>query len=471
MSEAANILWKLKGVFPSRSSSRENQQLYKTLLTNSVFRLHSHVTFIFLVLSSGLVFVQQLLGTHIKCLLPGLQDDDDADLRTSAVTTYCFITGTYTVPDLDSNQLYAHHGVGTHIEGQTTQKFHHYFQWVPFILLFLGVIFRLPYLLWRFWEKQKLQSFLNIGQNEQDSKPSSKNPSAEHFVRCLGYNKGHALSYLFSELLNFLLVLGSFWTIDWFLQGQFRRLGWEFFQYWRNSASSNRKEVSPLDIIFPKVSKCDFQMFGPSGNIVKLDLMCILACNIISEKIFLGLWAWLLLLFSLGTILLVYRSFYVAFHTARVYLILNRTMKKHHPQIKYICSKIGYADWFFLKRISDYLDAESFGEFCEHVQNEYKKAQINRSTMHHRQSEETEEMVVFRSDKSGFARKRKPIYATPQLDVSDSRSLYELRAVHEETNSLKMTNPNNGSLTQITVHSNDEIDNTLRRANAGNLYT
>lgn len=87
MSEAANILWKLKGVFPSRSSSRENQQLYKTLLTNSVFRLHSHVTFIFLVLSSGLVFVQQLLGTHIKCLLPGLQDDDDADLRTSAVTT------------------------------------------------------------------------------------------------------------------------------------------------------------------------------------------------------------------------------------------------------------------------------------------------------------------------------------------------------------------------------------------------
>lgn len=80
---------------------------------------------------------------------------------------YCFITGTYTVPDLDSNQLYAHHGVGTHIEGQTTQKFHHYFQWVPFILLFLGVIFRLPYLLWRFWEKQKLQSFLNIGQNEQ----------------------------------------------------------------------------------------------------------------------------------------------------------------------------------------------------------------------------------------------------------------------------------------------------------------
>lgn len=89
MSEAAQLLYKLKGVFPkSRSSSKNEQSEFpsKIQLTNAIFRLHSHVAFFFLLSSSLLIFVQQLMGVHIKCLMPS-SEEGSQDLRTSAVTT------------------------------------------------------------------------------------------------------------------------------------------------------------------------------------------------------------------------------------------------------------------------------------------------------------------------------------------------------------------------------------------------
>jgi hypothetical protein len=74
---------------------------------------------------------------------------------------YCFVTGTYTVQNLSPNQLYAHPFVGNYVAGENTQKFHHYFQWVPFILFIQGILFYFPNVFWKFCERQKLAKFLN----------------------------------------------------------------------------------------------------------------------------------------------------------------------------------------------------------------------------------------------------------------------------------------------------------------------
>ena len=48
----------------------------------------------------------------------------------------------------------------------------------------------------------------------------------------------------------------------------------------------------PRDEVFPKVTKCTFHRFGPSGTIKRHDALCVLPQNIINEKLFLFLWFW-----------------------------------------------------------------------------------------------------------------------------------------------------------------------------------
>ena len=45
----------------------------------------------------------------------------------------------------------------------------------------------------------------------------------------------------------------------------------------------------PMDAVFPKMTKCDFLMYGPSGTLQNVDALCVLGVNALNEKIFLVL--------------------------------------------------------------------------------------------------------------------------------------------------------------------------------------
>ena len=51
-----------------------------------------------------------------------------------------------------------------------------------------------------------------------------------------------------------------------------------------------------MDTVFPKVGKCNFHKYGPSGTIERADALCVLPLNIINEKIYVILWFWFLIL-------------------------------------------------------------------------------------------------------------------------------------------------------------------------------
>ena len=48
--------------------------------------------------------------------------------------------------------------------------------------------------------------------------------------------------------------------------------------------------IDPFNLIFPKMTKCTFNVYGPSGTLQNLDALCVLPINVLNEKIYFVTW-------------------------------------------------------------------------------------------------------------------------------------------------------------------------------------
>lgn len=76
--------------------------------------------------------------------------------------------------------------------------------------------------------------------------------------------------------------------------------------------------------LFPKMAKCEFFKYGPSGSMADRDLLCMLPLNIINEKIFAFLYFWYILLMILIGCNIVYRFSTFGYYKWRVRTLLRR---------------------------------------------------------------------------------------------------------------------------------------------------
>lgn len=75
--------------------------------------------------------------------------------------------------------------------------------------------------------------------------------------------------------------------VDKFLGGAFLKYGMEVLKL-TNTQQEFRND--PMIEIFPRLTKCTFHKYGPGGSPQKHDTLCLLALNILNEKIFIFLW-------------------------------------------------------------------------------------------------------------------------------------------------------------------------------------
>lgn len=67
------------------------------------------------------------------------------------------------------------------------------------------------------------------------------------------------------------MLLFNFYFTDRFLgSGDFARYGAEVVEF--NKLEDTEGLISPMDRVFPKVSKCDFHKYGPSGGLIRYIL-------------------------------------------------------------------------------------------------------------------------------------------------------------------------------------------------------
>lgn len=104
-----------------------------------------------------------------------------------------------------------------------------------------------------------------------------------------------------------------------FLGGTFLTYGIEVFKY-RRDHDYKFNQSNPMETIFPRLAKCDFNKYGPSGTIQNIDALCILAQNSLNDKIYLFLWVWFGILAIISVLALIYRTAII------VQIIMKRTL-------------------------------------------------------------------------------------------------------------------------------------------------
>ncbi|KAL1491940.1 hypothetical protein ABEB36_012457 [Hypothenemus hampei] len=370
-------------------------------IDNWIFKLHYRITFTLLIVSTVLVCSRQYIGEHIHCIA-------DDGVPANVMNTFCFFTSTFTlVKDLNAKLVdmenLPHPGVGTYgINSKEEIKRHAYYQWVPFMLFGQAIMFYLTHILWKKLEGGRIK-YLVDGlqlaafslQDKEIKVSSSAIPSKQDkedkirtirkaFMDRLYISGSWSLNMMFCESLNLLNVILQIYITNKFLGGEFLRLGADV---WKEGLESS---VDPLDEVFPKVTKCTFHKYGPSGSIQWHDAMCVMALNVINDKIYTFLWFWYIILFILTAGGLVWRFATVLLHaksrTFNKIVFANSCPGKINPWDVITVSRYrSYTDWLFLKYMSKNLDGLVFREIiidlAKDLENEYENEEPSKKSL------------------------------------------------------------------------------------------
>ncbi|CAG2056642.1 unnamed protein product [Timema podura] len=318
-------------------------------IDNNVFRLHYKATVIILIAFSLLVTSRQYIGDPIDCIT------DEIPLH--VMDTYCWIYSTFTIPNRMGGRIghdVVQPGVANHAGEEI--KYHKYYQWVCFVLFFQAILFYVPRYLWKTWEGGRIKMLvldLNCPLVNEECKTDRKKLLVDYFSTNLHTQNFYAIRFFICEILNFINVVGQIYFMDFFLDGEFTTYGSDVVKF---TEMEPEDRGDPMSRVFPKVTKCTFHKFGPSGTVQKFDGLCVLPLNIVNEKIYVFLWFWFVLLSIVTGISLLYRAATVLGPQIRMYLLRARSRLAPHNEIETISRKCQIGDWFVLYQLGKNID-------------------------------------------------------------------------------------------------------------------
>lgn len=334
----------------------------KALIDNLIFRCHYRVTTAILFLCCILVTANNLIGDPISCIT-------DGGVPGHVINTYCWITYTFTLPGQGGRvgTDVAHPGV-MNAEPDREKKYHAYYQWVPFMLFFQGVLFYVPHWIWKNWEEGKVRQLTDglrgasmaLGRDKEARLARVVN----YIVDTLHRHNVYASGYYLCELFNFINVIGNMFLIDSFLGGAFMTYGTEVIKF---SGQNQEQRTDPMVEIFPRITKCTFHKFGPSGSIQTHDALCVLALNILNEKIYIFLWFWLMLLAVLSGLALIYSTAIVLLPSIRETILIRRFRFGTPTGVSALIRKTQVGDFLLLHLLGQNMNLMVFGELLDEL--------------------------------------------------------------------------------------------------------
>lgn len=347
-------------VFDIFGSLRSLLKIDPINIDNNVFKLHYKATVIFLILFSLLVTGRQYFGDPIDCI----QRDD---IPANIIDTYCWIHSTFTLPDAFNKTVgveVPHPGIDKFVRGER-RIYHKYYQWVCFVLFLQAIMFYVPRYLWKIWEGGRLRSLV-LDLHDPILKPEAKRDQIHQLSTYLRdnftYHNSYFYHFLFCETFNFMTVVVNIYGVDAFLGGEFMTYGLDVLRYTRMDVETRD---DPMIRIFPRMTKCTFHRYGPSGDVQKYDALCLLPLNVINEKIYVFLWFWFVFLAIIDVVFIVYRIATIFIPKMRYINVRSRARLTDRFNLKIIMDSAGIGDWFLLYLLSKNMDASNFKDLLQ----------------------------------------------------------------------------------------------------------
>jgi len=340
------------------------------LIDNTTFRLHYQYTFMFLCIASLLQTARQYFGEPIDCNV-------DDGVSQTVFNTFCWIHGTFTLPSQLTGRIgrdHPHPGVGPYpstsshdrdlvrVTSDGNEIRHAWYQWVVFVLFLQALACYFPHFLWKSWEGGKLKLLLQDlgGQSldtERETTHTRRHVIVNYIIRNIRTHNVYVYKFIFCEFLNLVNIIVQLYLMDAFFNGHFTTYGSEVLTF---TNMEPEERVDPMAKIFPKMSKCTFHKYGPSGTIVNIDGLCVLPLNVINEKIYVFLWFWFLILISWTCIFFCFRIVTIVSSYSRYLVFCGRSKSSRREDVAVIMSKFWFGDWFILMQLCKNMHPEIF---------------------------------------------------------------------------------------------------------------
>ena len=331
---------------------------------NTVFRLHYKATVNILIIFSLFVTAGQYVGDPIDCIV------DVDKVQEKVMDSFCWSHTTFTVYSQNATENenpYPYPGV-QQSEGDTIIH-HKYYQWVCFVLMFQAILFYFPRFVWQNYESRKMEMLVldlkNPVLGEQKAKECVK-LVVDYFTANMHSHNFYAITFFLCEILNFVNVVAQIYLVDFFLGGQFTTYGLDVIGI---TEIEPQYRSDPMSKVFPKMAKCTFHKFGPSGTSETIDGLCLLPLNMINEKMYIFLWFWFISLSTITGFYLIYRSAVIFSPQFRLYLLRSQAPLAPRLDLAFVGKQCWIGDWFVLRQLRKNINPVYFKELISELAN------------------------------------------------------------------------------------------------------
>ena len=300
-------------------------------------------------------------------------------------SNYCWLHGTgHLKPDQISKEIQNGHdcvstdSIGTNGE-PGEDKLVNYYIWVSLVLFLCAGVFLVPNEIWKHFEGGMLKQFKSLytdGNQYMDIPEENRKGSAEQFRKLSkSATRRYFFTFLLFEFVYFILGIVVFQLLDTFLDGKFVSYGSDTLEYLRGEAKpveittndgTYSGAINPMCNAFPTIVSCAVTTYGVNGEADTKSHICLLGQNIMNQKIFLVLWLWFVVLFSVSACHIIYRltTFLVPDFQARA--IKGHMRTKDDAAVKKL--QFGFdhiGNWFLLTQIGSNSNPYAFRIFME----------------------------------------------------------------------------------------------------------
>lgn len=338
--------------------------LDKAVIDNMVFRCHYRITSAILFVCCIIVTANNLIGDPISCI-------NDGSIPMHVINTFCWITYTFTIPGQQHRQIgteVAGHGLGNEF-GQE-KRYHSYYQWVPFMLFFQGLMFYVPHWIWKNLEDGKMrmitEGLRGMVVVPEGYRKDRQNRIIKYIMASLNSHNGYSFGYFFCEALNFVNVIVNIFFVDRFLGGAFMTYGTDVIKF---SNMDQERRYDPMIEVFPRLTKCTFHKFGPGGSPQRHDTLCVLALNILNEKIYIFLWFWFIILSVISGIALLCSLAVVMMPTTRETILKRKYRQGRSKDITALIRRLDIGDFLLLHFLGQNVSSKAYGEMIQDLCN------------------------------------------------------------------------------------------------------